>query len=124
MTTALVLTEASEWNLRIERQERERRAFASERVCDLVAMALVEGAEYTTRRMLEPVIGYDATVHARSRAFPGYTFIRNFLVGELDADPVIAARAAAKQVQLHNRLQGYLSEARISLPVGRESGWL
>jgi hypothetical protein len=130
MRAALMLTEDSAWNVRLDREERERRAFATERVCNLVAMGLVEGAEFMAEQILGPTLDYDAMMAARARLFPGYVFIRNFLVGELDADPVIAARVAAQHTAAHNRRVGRSTDFRFphsstkDFNVGREVGWL
>jgi hypothetical protein len=122
MRTALVLTENSAFNLQWDRREAERRAFATERVCNLVAMGLIEGADRTMRTILDPWAGYEAIRDARRRLFPGYVFLRDFLVGELDADPIIAARVAARHTAQHNRLFFGTSDSS-PFSVGREFGW-
>lgn len=123
MSTAIVLTEQSANNLRWDRHERERRQFATERVCDLVAMGLVESSHYTVRRMTAPALGHDVARQAAIAAFPGYVFLRDFLIGELDADPVVAARVAAKHTASHNRFRRYITDLD-AFAASREVGWL
>lgn len=123
MNTSLTISDEASARLRLDRLEAEARARATALVCDVLAMGLVEGAEYMARRILMPAIGYEGVRRARSKLFPGYVFLRDTLIGELDADPVLAARIAAKHTATHNRLVGWLDE-RGPFYAGREVGWL
>jgi hypothetical protein len=118
---ALTIPEERQWSLRLDKQEAERRAFASEAVCHVAAMAAEEAAEQVTRRLLAPVFPRRDLRELHVAAFPGYCWIRGFLIGELDADPLVAARVAHARTCAHNR---HLRLFRDVEDCGGETGWL
>lgn len=122
--TALVISEDAAVRLRCDRDEAERRQLATERVCHLVAMALEEGAESAVVRILEPTAGGRDARRVATRFFPGYTRIRNFLIGELDADEWLACRVAMSRVAMHNRHLSYLDRGESYYGSRAEVGWL
>lgn len=75
-------------------------------------MALEEGAYTAADRLLAPVFGWRGGYALNVASFPGYTRIRNFLVGELDADEIVACRVAARRVALFNRHISHYPERR------------
>lgn len=104
--------------LHLDKQEAARRAAATSFVCHAVAMGLEEGADMVATRMLEPILGWAGIGSERLRLFePSYTFIRNFLIGELDADPILAATVAMDRIRMRNRTFRHRD-------CGGERGWL
>jgi hypothetical protein len=124
MRTALTISDDAAWRLLIDQREAEARARATRFVCGVAAMGFVEGAERATRAIIGPALGPHTVRQGVVQSFPGYTAIRNFLMGELDADYVIACRVAAYHTQAHNRCSRYVLEQRDPYSAGREIGWL
>ena len=120
-TTALTIHEDRRFHLRLDKEEAARRHRATEFFCDVVAMALEEGASGAAGKLFAPVFGWRATREMHVAAFPGYCRIRDFLIGELDADPIIACRVAHARVRLHNR---HMRLYRDREDCGAETGWL
>lgn len=100
---ALTIPEDRRWHLRLDKEEAARRFRATPFFCDVAAMALEEGADMAALKLLAPVFGHRMTREMHVAAFPGYCRIRDFLIGELDADPLVACRVAHARVRLHNR---------------------
>lgn len=118
---ALTIPEDRRWLLRLDKEEAARRAFATEAVCHIAAMAAEEAAEHATRRLLAPVFHHRDRREFYVAAFPGYCWIRGFLIGELDADPIVAARVAHARVRAHNRHMRLFRDVE---DCGGETGWL
>lgn len=124
LRTAITISEDAAFNLRMDQRESEARARATPFVCDLAAMCLVEASLHAVRRMVQPSLGYEMACRSEATAYPGYVFIRDFLIGELDADRTLACRIAAKHTALHNRHFRFLFGERSPFYAGRDIGWL
>lgn len=113
------------WRVQSQRQENERRDRATLEVCLLVLMGYIEGRDDYARRLGERMGGHFAGHELAYGSVPTYTQMRNFLIGELDARPVVAATAAFRQRAFHNKLEAH---HRAEYYGGREKvpdmGWL
>ena len=92
----------------------------STRSCSHACQAYEEGARNAWRRLLGPSIGWYEASNAADRNAPTYTELRNFLVGELEADYRVACVVAFAHVTRNNRLYAY---KKLLTDIG-ERGWL
>lgn len=105
------------------RRENARRDRATLEVCSLVIMGFIEGRDMYARKLAN-AIGSHASAHMLAYdSVPSYTEMRNFLIGELDAHPVIAAAVAFRNVEFHNKL-ARRDRANFYGEPAPESGWL
>jgi hypothetical protein len=110
------------FGLRLDAEEARRRAAMTLSLCHAVAMAYEEGARLTAERVLQPFLGYGiALSEACDRARPTYTQLRNLLVGEYDADPIVAARVAMQRIA---RANSWRTRDRWERPLYGERFWL
>lgn len=119
---------AEEWQrmkVQGQREENARRDFATLRVCGVVLMGMIEGRDWLARD-IGKALGDRRGLVTRLLAddsVPSYTQMRNFLIGEMDAHPVIAMAAAFGQRAMHNRIRASEIQAAWGREEG-EPGWL
>lgn len=96
-----------QYRLDSQRRENDRRDFATLEVCLVVLMGYIEGRDLYARRFATALGSRFAAMELAYDSVPSYTEMRNFLEGELDARPVIAAAAAFRQRSFHNKLEAH-----------------
>ncbi len=92
-------TTAIEWQrFKVEgqRSENARRDRATLEVCELVLMGYVEGRRYYAEKIAAGFGDFLTRTLIAEHSGGTYEEMRNFLMGELDAHPVIAATAARR----------------------------
>lgn len=118
---ALVLHNDSEgyreWHLRMMKREATERLRVTPFLCHAIITALEEGANHLADAMLSPVIGHTGDDLLR-RFEPTYTYLRDFLYREFDADYTLACTIALSRVASRNRRYRTPFESR------PERGWL
>lgn len=100
------------------KREGHRRALATEFVCHLACMAYEEGAAGATARLTPSGLDWRTRAAIDANNAPTYTELRGFLIGELDADPRLAARVAMQRVARDEKFRHRIAEHY------RNTGWL
>ena len=110
--------------------ENDRRDRATPDLCAAVLMA-IEETRYKTAEAIAAALGGDrlaAHLLAELTPHPSYTEMRNFLIGELDAHPVVACRAAMARAAMHAREDSFIRDVRDlwhgPYALRGERGWL
>src|SRR5690349_20583321 len=89
---ALTVSEDTRWRIWLERREHQRRIAATPQVCAVACMAAIEAAQNVARTVFR--VDYQTERRLRTDLTPSYVWLRNFLVGELDAEYTLACATA------------------------------
>lgn len=102
------------WRLRSEVGDAWWRAQLSPAICARIALAFEEGARLIAERALVSLVtDYMARQRAVDAIRPSYTDIRGFLIGELEADPIVACRVAMERTAAANRFAATMGDETV-----------